>query len=146
MVTSEEAFEGVFEFSVQEMSKDLTQNSKNIVLKPEQEASIRVVCKIMFCASYIQNKLATKISDPVTKIFLLDASHGNKERKLICAFRLHYLSTILYIQYCAKVMGSISVSGKLRTYPSPNPAVTLTYLLIIKCRVRGGVGAQFPRN
>ena len=42
--------------------------------------------------------------------------------------------------------GSISVSGKLHTYPSPNPAVTLTYLLIIKCWVRGGVGAQFPKN
>ena len=25
------------------------------------------------------------------------------------------------------VLGSISVSGKLRTYPSPNPTVTLTY-------------------
>ena len=44
------------------------------------------------------------------------------------------------------IKGSISVSGKLRTYPSPNPTVTLTYLLIMTCWVRGGVGAQFPRN
>ena len=42
MVESEEAFEGVFEFSVQETSKDLSQNGKHIVVKPEQEAAIRV--------------------------------------------------------------------------------------------------------
>ena len=58
MAESEEAFEGVFEFSVQVTSKDLSQNSKPryyesrdydsllslsklIVLKPEQEAAIR---------------------------------------------------------------------------------------------------------
>ena len=34
-------FEGVFQFSVQEMLKDLSQNGKPIVLKPEQEAAIR---------------------------------------------------------------------------------------------------------
>ena len=39
--------------------------------------------------------------------------------------------------------GSISVSGQLRTYPSPNPTVTLTYYLIITYWVREGVGAQF---
>ena len=38
MAESEEAFERVFEFSVLETSKDLSQN----VLKPEQEAAIRV--------------------------------------------------------------------------------------------------------
>ena len=56
MAEPEEAFEGVFEFSVQVTSKDLLQNSKPrdyegrdydsllsklIVLKPEQEAAIR---------------------------------------------------------------------------------------------------------
>ena len=58
MAESEEAFEGVFEFSVQVTSKDFSQNSKPryyesrdydsllslsklIVLKPEQEAAIR---------------------------------------------------------------------------------------------------------
>ena len=35
-------FEGVFQFSVQETSKDLLQNGKLIVLKPEQEVAIRV--------------------------------------------------------------------------------------------------------
>ena len=38
MAESEETFEGVFEFSVQETSKDLSQNGGNIVLTPEQEA------------------------------------------------------------------------------------------------------------
>ena len=38
---SEEAFEGVFEISVQETSKDLSQNGKLIILKPQQEAAIR---------------------------------------------------------------------------------------------------------
>lgn len=38
---SEEVAEGVFEISVQETSKKLSQNGKLIVLKPEQEASIR---------------------------------------------------------------------------------------------------------
>ena len=42
-----------------------------------------------------------------------------------------------------EVIGSISVSGQQRTYPSPNLTVTLTYYLIITCWVRGGVGAQF---
>ena len=41
MVESEEAFEGVFKFSVQEMSKDLPQNRKLVIPKPEQEAAIR---------------------------------------------------------------------------------------------------------
>ena len=40
MVESEEAFEGVFEISVQGTSKDLSQNGKLIVLKPEQEAPL----------------------------------------------------------------------------------------------------------
>ena len=44
-----------------------------------------------------------------------------------------------------KISGSISVSGKLRTYPSPNSTVTLTYKFIITCRVRGLGGAQLPR-
>ena len=39
---SGEAFEGVFEFSVQETSKDLSQNGKHIFLKRDQEAAIRV--------------------------------------------------------------------------------------------------------
>ena len=38
---SEEAFEWVFEFSVQKTSKDFSQNGKLIVLKPEQEVAIR---------------------------------------------------------------------------------------------------------
>ena len=41
MAESEKAFEGVFEFSVKETSKNLSQNGKLIVLKPEQEAAIR---------------------------------------------------------------------------------------------------------
>ena len=41
MTESEEAFEGVFEFSVRETSKDLSQNEKLIALKPEQEAAMR---------------------------------------------------------------------------------------------------------
>ena len=43
MTESEEAFRGVFEFSVQETSKDLLQNGKLIVLKPEQEVAISLV-------------------------------------------------------------------------------------------------------
>ena len=41
MTESEESLEGVFQFSVQETSKDLLQNGKLIVLKPEQEVAIR---------------------------------------------------------------------------------------------------------
>ena len=41
MAEFEEAFEGVFEFSVHETSKDLSQNRKLIFLKPEQETTIR---------------------------------------------------------------------------------------------------------
>ena len=41
MAVSEEMFDGVFEFSVQETSKDLSQSGKLVVLKPEQEAVIR---------------------------------------------------------------------------------------------------------
>lgn len=42
MAESEEMFDGVFECSVQETLKDLSQNAgKLIVLKPEQEAAIR---------------------------------------------------------------------------------------------------------
>ena len=41
MTESEESFEGVFQFSVQETSKDLLQNGKLVVLKPEQEVAIR---------------------------------------------------------------------------------------------------------
>ena len=41
MAESEKALEEVFKFSVQETSKDLLQNGKLIVLKPEQEAAIR---------------------------------------------------------------------------------------------------------
>ena len=41
MGESKEAFEGNFDFSVREASKDLSQNGKLIVLKPEQEAAIR---------------------------------------------------------------------------------------------------------
>ena len=41
MAESEETFEGAFEFSVQETSKDLSKNGKLIVLYPEQEAAIR---------------------------------------------------------------------------------------------------------
>ena len=37
------------------------------------------------------------------------------------------------------------ISRQLRTYPSPNSTLTPTYLLIITCWVRGGVGAQLPR-
>ena len=39
---SKEAFKWVFKFPVQETLKDLSQNGKHIVLKPEQEATIRV--------------------------------------------------------------------------------------------------------
>ena len=42
MAESEEAFEGVFEFSVQETAKDFSQNGKHVVLKSEQEAAIGV--------------------------------------------------------------------------------------------------------
>ena len=42
MVESGEAFEGVFEFYVQETLKDLSQNGKLIVLRPKQEAAMRV--------------------------------------------------------------------------------------------------------
>ena len=41
MAKSEEVFDEVFEFSVQETLKDLSQNGKLIVLKPEEEATIR---------------------------------------------------------------------------------------------------------
>ena len=42
MAASEEAFEGVVEFYVQKTLKDLSQNGKHIVVKPEQEAAMRV--------------------------------------------------------------------------------------------------------
>ena len=46
-------------------------------------------------------------------------------------------------------LGSISVSGQLPTYHSPNPKLTLScyQLTIIACYwVRGGVGGQLPRH
>ena len=42
MVESGEAFEGVFEFHVQETLKDLSQNGKLTVLNPKQEAAMSV--------------------------------------------------------------------------------------------------------
>ena len=47
---------------------------------------------------------------------------------------------------CQTNMGSLYVSGKLSTYPSPEPTLTLTVSLGAKCWSRGGVGGQFPRN
>ena len=41
--------------------------------------------------------------------------------------------------------GSISVSGQLPTYPSPNPTFTPNLLSIDCCWVRGGVGGQLLR-
>ena len=38
------------------------------------------------------------------------------------------------------IFGSISVSGQLRTYPSPNPTVTLTYILTYNKMLRYGRG------
>ena len=38
---------------------------------------------------------------------------------------------------------SISVSGQLHTFPSPNPTVTLTYSLIITYWVRGTSRGKF---
>ena len=45
-----------------------------------------------------------------------------------------------------EIIGSILVSGKLPTYPSPKPTLSLTSHLRAKCWIRGGVGGQFPRN
>ena len=41
MGKAKEVFDGVFEFSVQETSNDLSQNGKLVVLKSEQDAAIR---------------------------------------------------------------------------------------------------------
>ena len=43
-------------------------------------------------------------------------------------------------------LGSLYVSGKLPTYPSPKLTLTLNFSLKEKCWLRGGVGGQFPRN
>ena len=48
------------------------------------------------------------------------------------------LSKVIWVQ---KNIGSISVSGQLPTYPSPNPTTVNWW----QVRVRGGVGGQFPR-
>ena len=46
-----------------------------------------------------------------------------------------------------KEMGSLNISGKLPTYPSPTPTLTLTsHLGQIVGLIRGRVGGQFPRN
>ena len=42
MADSGEAFEGVVEFYVQKTLKDISQNGKHVVVKPEQEAAIKV--------------------------------------------------------------------------------------------------------
>ena len=46
----------------------------------------------------------------------------------------------------ANFYGSLCVSGKLPTYPSPKPTLTLTSHLKSKCWIRGGVGGQLPRK
>ena len=46
-----------------------------------------------------------------------------------------------------KEMGSSYISGKLPTYPSPMPTLTLTsHSGQIVGLIRGGVGGKFPRN
>ena len=40
---------------------------------------------------------------------------------------------------------SLYVSGKLATYPSPKPILTLTSQLRAKCWLRGGGMGNFPR-
>ena len=45
-----------------------------------------------------------------------------------------------------KVFGSLYVSGKLPTQPSPKPTFCLKWELSVKFWLRGGVGWQFPRN
>ena len=58
MAESEKVFKGVFEFSVQETSKDLLQNGKLIVLKLEQEAALETSpstgcpCSLFFKSLY----------------------------------------------------------------------------------------------
>ena len=56
-----------------------------------------------------------------------------------------YFSMSLRRRLFLALFESVSVSGQLCTYPSPNPTVTLTYELIIICWVKGGVGAQLPQ-
>ena len=45
-----------------------------------------------------------------------------------------------------KVFGSLYVSGKLPTYPSPKPTFCPKWEVSVKCWLRGGVGWQFPSN
>ena len=42
--------------------------------------------------------------------------------------------------------GSIYVSGKLLTYPSPALSQRQHFSFTAKCWLKGGVGGQFPRN
>ena len=57
---------------------------------------------------------------------------------------------ILYYVSCLVVdlmMIKAGQTGKLPTYPSPKPTLTLTsHLAREKCWLRGGVGGQFPSN
>ena len=45
-----------------------------------------------------------------------------------------------------KLLGSLHVSERLPTYPSPKPTLTLSSPLRAKCWLGGGVDGKFPRN
>ena len=43
------------------------------------------------------------------------------------------------------ILELLYVSGKLPTYPSPQPNINSNFSIRAKCCLRGGVGGQFPR-
>ena len=55
------------------------------------------------------------------------------------------MHSTLQLGHLRRILGSISVSGQLRTYPSPNPTSYNKLVSYCYCWVRGGVGAQLPR-
>ena len=44
------------------------------------------------------------------------------------------------------ISGSLYISGKLPTYPSPKPTFCQKWEISVNVGLRGGVGGQFPRN
>ena len=51
---------------------------------------------------------------------------------------------MIWVHLYGEKLGSLYVSGKLPTYPSPKPTLTITSHLGQNVGLGGGVGWQFP--
>ena len=63
-----------------------------------------------------------------------------------CAQRIWHTSLIIQDETWCDNGIIIYVSRNIPTYPSPKPTFCLEWEVSVKCRLREGVGGQFPRN